>query len=158
MQHGGLNFTDETIKQFKVIGPPQLDIIGPDSATAGDDVEYSTSGIHTDPNGEILLYAWELWGPGESRARETMKGEIGAFETIKAWIGGNWTVKLFVLDNYGIEYNEDRPKTAAYLATKTLALQAYSGPGIFTIENIILMVILIAVIAGAVVYLRRRSR
>ena len=68
------------------------------------------------------------------------------------------TAKLVVLDNYGLEYDEDLQNKAAYLATKTLALQTLGDPGLFTIENIILMVILIIVIAGAVVYLRRRSR
>ena len=158
VQHGGFNFTDETIKQFKIIGPPQLNIIGPDSATAGDHIEYSTTSNHTDPNGEILLYTWELWRPPETQLRESIKGEIGSFDLDPRYVGGNWTVKLVVLDNYGLEYNEDRPKTAAYLTTKTLALQALGAPSLFSIENIILMVMLIIVIAGAVVYLRRRSR
>ncbi|MCK4633962.1 hypothetical protein KAT42_03950, partial [Candidatus Bathyarchaeota archaeon] len=156
--HGGFNFTDEIIKPFKVIGPPQLNIIGPDSATAGDHIEYSTTSNHTDPNGEILLYTWELWRPPETQLRESIKGEIGSFDLDPRYVGGNWTIKLVVLDNYGLEYNEDRPKTAAYLTTKTLALQALGAPGLFTLENIILMVMLIIVIAGAIVYLRRRSR
>jgi len=158
VQHGGFNFTDETLKQFKVIGPPQLNIIGPDSATAGDSIEYTTTANHTDPNGEILVYKWELWAPGETQLRESIISEIGSFDLDPRYIGGNWTAKLVVLDNYGLEYNEDRPKTAVYLATKTLALQALGVPGLFTLENIILMVMLIIVIAGAVVYLRRRSR
>jgi len=156
--HGGFNFTDEIIKPFKVIGPPQLNIIGPDNATAGDSIEYTTTANHTDPNGEILFYTWTLGKLDEIGAKATIHGEIGAFDLDRRWTGGDWIVKLVVQDNYGLEYNEDRPKTAPYLATKTIAVQALGAPSLFTLENIILIVLLIAVIAGAIVYLRRRSR
>lgn len=158
VQHGGFNFTDETTKQFKVIGPPQLNIIGPDSATAGTHIEYSTTSNHTDPNGKILIYTWTLWAPNETGPRQSIKSEIGAFDVDRRFTGGDWIVKLTVEDNYGLKYNASRPQTAAYLATKIIALQAAGGPALFTIENIILVAILIIVIGGAIVYLRRRSR
>lgn len=159
--HGVFNFTDQIVRQFKVIGTPQLDIIGPDSATAGNSVEFTSSGIHDDPNGVIQNYTWTLWGPGETQQRATILGSIGAFDLHHGWTGGEWIVKLWVKDNYGLEYSKataDRPKIAEfYQATKILNIQAAAGPSIFDIENIILIVIVIIVIALAVVYLRRRS-
>ncbi len=163
VSHGGFNLTDSLVKQFKVIGPPQLDIIGPNSASAGQTVEFSSSGIHTDPNGHILNYTWTLWAPGETQFRVKIIGDIGTFNLHRSWTGGDWLIILGVKDNFGLEFDpehpSDRPKLIEYYQTsKILTLQSQAGPGIFDIENIILAVIIIVVIAGAIIYLRRRSR
>jgi len=112
--HDEFILTDGTIKQFRVIGTPQLSIIGPNTGRPGDTVSYTSLGNHTDPYGEIWSYRWALWAPGETSPRITIMGENATFDLDHKWTGGDWIIKLSVKDNYGVEYDEDRPATAPY--------------------------------------------
>ena len=112
--HHGFILTDGIIKQFRVIGTPQLSIIGPNTGRLGDTVSYTSLGNHTDPYGEIWNYRWALWAPGETYPRMTIMGENATFNLYYKWTGGDWTIKLAVKDNYGVEYDEDRPSTEPY--------------------------------------------
>ena len=136
--------------------------------------------VHNDPNGEILNCTWSLWAPGETAPRESKvarHGESVSFtlppETQRL---GNWTVMLVVKDNYGITATRPdplglqplgvhpsptsellRPATEPYRKVWTLNVKQSAPPG-FGIEWIVLIVILIAIIALAIFYIRRRSR
>ena len=152
---------EEGSKQFTVIQTPMLTIAGPAAATAGDKVSFNATGsVHIDPDGEILSYTWTLMAPDETHSRITVQeGNVTVkFQLDKKWSGGNWTVALEVEDNWGVTYNENRPLTAPYRITKIIEVSPYVGAGIFNIENIALIVMLVVVIAVAVIYLRRRSR
>lgn len=158
--HGSDMLTFEVSENFTVILPPTLEINGPSSATAGETISFSASGSsHGDPNGQILNYTWTLWAPGETLPRETLSnGDEVDFDLLRGWEGGNYTVMLVVKDNYGIEYDENRPATSAYRKTVILQIAPASAPSFFIIENIVLVVIVIVIIALAAVYLYRRSR
>jgi len=148
-------------KELTVINTPQLVIDGPSQATAGDDVTFDASkSIHTDPNGAIWNYTWTLTAPNSTKPQvKVEKGNVTVvFSLDSRWLPGNWTVALEVTDNYGLTYDEDRPLTASYRITKTLEIAEHTGPGLFNIENIVLIIILVVVIALAGIYLRRRSR
>jgi hypothetical protein len=159
--HGGNTFIDELSNEFRVIGTPVLVIEGPSSASAGESITFSAAGSsHSDPNGQILNYTWTLWAPGESGPRQEVKnGDTVTFQLPeKITKIGNWSVKLEVKDNYGVEYDENRPATAPYQKTVFFEVGETGPPSIFTVENIALVLILVVIIGLAVVYLRRRSR
>ena len=113
--HDGFILTDEVIKQFRVVGAPQLSIIGPSTGRPGDTVSYACLGNYTDPYGELWSYMWTLWGPGETHPRISIRGENATFDLDIRWPGGDWIIKLSVKDNYGVEHDENRPATASYL-------------------------------------------
>jgi hypothetical protein len=133
-------------------------------------VSFSASeSTHGDPNGNFTTYTWTLWALGETQARDTKVGESVSFtlppETEKP---GDWTVMLVVKDNFGITPKQltgqilaptselARPATAPYRKLAVLNVQLSGAPGL-NIEWVVLVVVLIAVIAVAVFYLRRRS-
>jgi len=122
--HDGFILTDGIIKKFRVIGTPQLSIIGPNTGRPGDTVSYTSLGNHTDPYGEIWNYRWALWAPGETSPRMTIMGENATFDLDPRWSGGDWIIKLSVKDNYGFEYDEDRPATAPYRIEHPLFLNS----------------------------------
>jgi len=160
VSHGVHNFSDEVTNQLRVIGLPKLDIQGPSTATAGETADYTSNSSHTDPDGEIWNYTWTLTASGEAGSpRETIREENASFQLHYLWSGGNWTVALEVKDNYGLEYDKDRPATAAYRKTKILSLSERGTTGFLDDpENIAVIVILIIIIAAAIVYLRRQNR
>jgi len=156
--------TENEDREFTVIGTPTLTITGPTTATAGDEVNFDSSGsTHTDPSGSISYYTWILTAENETQPRTTIKGNATIasavkFELHRSWSARNWTVALEVEDNYGVTYDKNRPLTAPYRAIKILEISEYAGPGIFNLENIALIVIIVVVIVAAAIYLRRRSR
>jgi hypothetical protein len=152
---GGASETAE--KTLRVIDVPDLSIQGPSSVSAGGKVTYSSDSTHTDPNGELLNLTWSLWGPDDVSPRLGDTGTEAEFETKDGWLG-NFTVTLDVKDNYGITYDPARPASEPWRAIKSLEIGEATGPGLFTLDNIVLVVILVVIIALAVVYLRRRSR
>ncbi|UCD96176.1 MAG: hypothetical protein JSV35_06690 [Candidatus Bathyarchaeota archaeon] len=153
---GGTSETAE--KTLRVIDVPNLSIQGPSSVAAGETVSYKSEGsTHTDPNGDLLNLTWRLWGPGDVAPRSEDTGSEATFETEDGWLG-NFTVTLDVKDNYGVTFDPARPATEPWRAKKTLEIGEPTGPGLFTLDNIVLVVILVVIIALAVVYLRRRSR
>ena len=168
--HGSGIRTDELSENITVIGTPSLEISGPSSAVTGTSVSFSASeSTHGDPNGNFTTYTWTLWALGETQARDTKVGESVSFtlppETEKP---GDWTVMLVVKDNFGITPKQltgqilaptselARPATAPYRKLAVLNVQLSGAPGL-NIEWVVLVVVLIAVIAVAVFYLRRRS-
>ena len=170
--HAGETLTSELSVQFTTIGPPSLSIDGPTSATAGQLIAYSASdSVHTDPQGQITNYTWTLWVPGETAPRFTEIGQSVEFQLPgKITRLGNWTVMLVVRDNYGVTAQAPvgstltptsdlrRPATAPYRTIFKVAISQAPPPSLFTIENIVLILILVAIIAATVIYLRRRSR
>jgi hypothetical protein len=150
--------TSETAsKALRVIDVPDLTILGPGSVAAGEKVTFSSDSSHTDPNGELINLTWALWGPSDPSPRLGDSGEEAEFEIADGWLG-NFTVTLDVRDNYGVTYDPARPASDPWRKTKALEIGEKTSGGLFSLDNIVLVVILVVIIALAVVYIRRRSR
>ncbi|MCK4498404.1 hypothetical protein KAU25_04320, partial [Candidatus Bathyarchaeota archaeon] len=144
-------------KTLRVIDVPDLSIQGPGSVAADEKVTFTSDSSHTDPGGELLILRWALWGPGDAFPRLEGNGTDVEFEIDAGWLG-NFTVTLDVLDNYGVTYDPARPASDPWRQTKTLEVTEKTTGGLFSLDNIVLIVILVVIIALAIVYIRRRSR
>jgi len=113
--HGGELLSDELSQLFRVIDTPTLVISGPSFAWQGEHVTFSASGSsHNDPEGEVWNYTWSLFRSGETAPREEATGENVTFQIDCKWSGGLYEIVLEVRDNFGVEYNEERPATTPY--------------------------------------------
>lgn len=113
--HGGELLSDELSQLFRVIDTPTLVISGPSFAWQGEHVIFSASGSsHNDPEGGVWNYTWSLFRSSETKPREVKDGENVTFLVDPSWSGGEWKVVLEVRDNFGVEYDEERPATAPY--------------------------------------------
>lgn len=161
--------TDEMLKNFRVIYPPTLQISGPSFAAGGQTVRYTASGsLHNDPNGQILSYAWTLWGPGDTLPRDTRTGVSVNF-TLPASAGGDWTIMLVVEDNYGITAKPfagvtlsptselSRPAAASYRMYVLLSVED-ARAGISPMIVAAVLVLLTAASLGAALIKFRRGK
>jgi len=155
--HKGELVSDNETKQFRVIDPPQLAINGPTTTTSGQTVQFDASqSSHSDPDGTILNYTWALWAPGETIARVTDEGVTFTYLFPSNAKNGTWRIVLSVKDNFGVTYSESRPLSSPYQTEVTLQVtRAVKG---IPWDLVVLGVILIAIIAMAVFYIRRRRR
>jgi len=155
--HEGELVSDTDTKQFRVIDPPQLAINGPTTIESGQTVQFDASqSSHSDPDGTILNYTWALWAPGETIARHSYEGVTFTHKFPGDAKNGTWRIVLSVKDSFGVTYSEFRPLSSPYLTEVTLQVnRAVKG---IPWDLIVLGVILIAIIAVAVFYIRRRRR
>jgi hypothetical protein len=111
--HGIDTFTDELSKGFRVIDAPELRIVGPNFALFGDTATFDASqSFHNDPWGSILNYTWSVYMASETVPRYVYSGVNITHRFVPE--NRTWRVVLDVKDNYGLEYNKDRPATAPY--------------------------------------------
>ncbi len=157
IMHEGELFTDEVSKELRVIDTPILSTSEPPSVVhVGDTVTIDASeSYHNDQDGEIWNYTWSLIEPGGGTwVYKTYEGVSMTHTFAK---NGTWQIILTVRDNWGVEYNPNRPATEPY--RKEILLDVEVKPETpFTIENIAFVIIIVAVIILILVYLQRRAR
>ena len=113
--HGIELLQDELSISCQVIDTPKLAIDGPNFTRQGEYITFSASNSsHNDPDGEIWNYTWSLFRFGETVRREGATGENVTFQIDCLWSGGLYEIVLEVRDNFGVEYNEERPATTPY--------------------------------------------
>ena len=155
--HEGEVVQDTSEKSLRVIDRPQLVINGPTSVTTGSTVTFDASGSsHLDPNGNILNYTWQLWGPGETAPRDSGEGIAFVTEILRGAKNGTYRVVLRIKDNYGVTYSASRPLSSSYQTDFTFDVTKRT-PGI-PYDLIVLGVILVVIIGVAIFYIRRRRR
>ncbi|UCD96883.1 MAG: hypothetical protein JSV35_02180, partial [Candidatus Bathyarchaeota archaeon] len=129
IQLSAQNLTDHAVKNFVVIDVPHLAINGPTSGMSGDTLSFNAfNSTHSDPQGKILNYTWTLTYLQETMPREKQYGETATFAIHEYWPGGLWLVALEVRDNYGVEYDRNRPASTPYRAEHLLTLIAVPTP------------------------------
>jgi len=155
--HKGELVSDTETKQFRVIDPPQLAINGPTTAVTGQTIQFDASqSSHSDPDGTILNYTWSIWAPGETIPRKSYEGVTFTHLIPGNAINGTWRIVLSVKDNFGVTYSESRSLSSPYQTEVTLQVtRAVKG---IPWDLVVLGVILIAIIAVSVFYIRRRRR
>jgi hypothetical protein len=155
--HEGEMVQDASEKSLRVIDKPQLAINGPTSVATGSTVTFDASGSsHLDPNGQILNYTWELWGPNETAPRDSGNGIAFTTEIQPRAKNGTYRLVLRIKDNFGVTYSASRPLSSSYETEFTFEVtKRIAG---IPYDLIVLGVILIAIIGVAIFYIRRRRR
>ena len=157
--HGNETILDHLSKRLTVINTPNLIISGSTRGVPGQAVTFDgTSSTHGDPAGSIKNYTWSLTEPGGTQPRYFYEGGNMIHTLDRNAKNGTWTVTLTVLDSWDVEYNSLRPATDPYMKTMTFEVGLPEPPNPFSIENIVLVLILVAIIGLAAFYLYRRSR
>jgi hypothetical protein len=147
--HGGGLFNDTSLQQFRVVVPPQLAISGPSSAEAGQTVVFNaSSSIHLDPDGYILNYAWNLFGPNETMPRESDEGVTFTHQFSNYASNGTWRIVLSVTDNFGVTYSKSRPFSLPYTTEVPLIIPEFPS-------YLILPLFMIATLLASIVYKRK---
>jgi hypothetical protein len=129
VQLSAQNLTDHAVQNFVVVDVPYLAINGPTSGMTGDTLSFNAfNSTHSDPYGKILNYSWTLTYLPETLPRFVQYGETATFIIDERWPGGSWIVALEVRDNYGVEFDRNRPASAPYRIEHLLTLIAVPSP------------------------------
>ena len=147
--HGGEIFPESLPLSFKVVSPPSIQIAGlPSEIYVDEEVTLKALGNHTDPEGYITKFKWEIYEKGVPVPYTTLENQ-----TVKFAFPFNktWTIVLKVEDNFGITYQADRPATKPYMVSMTVTVKAKVEGG-FPWDIVLLVVIIVAVIAALVAY------